>query len=137
MKKMKVFCALALCFSILCSFDVVSAHHHGGTNSYSGHHGHHDGEGVHYYCDGHSAHLHPDGVCPYSSARHGNSECYRVSTVKKVQKKLNKLGYHCGQPDGACGSQTRKAIRLFQRKNGMSVNGEINRALLKKLKIKK
>ena len=63
------------------------------------------------------------------------SKYYQSSTVKKVQKKLNKLGYKCGTADGIYGTKTKNAIKDFQRDEGMTVNGEIKKALIKKLKI--
>lgn len=59
---------------------------------------------------------------------------YQSSIVKKVQKKLNKLGYNCGKADGIYGTKTKNAIKDFQSDEGMNVNGEIKKALLKKLK---
>lgn len=136
MKRIRIFTIMFLCFGMMCSFDVTCAHH-GGSGSYGGHYDYHHKESTRYYCGGHSAHLHPDGVCPYSSTDKKSSSCYSHSTVRRVQKKLNQLGYHCGRADGSCGAKTRKAIKSFQRKKGLKVNGKINKTLLKKLKIKK
>ncbi|WP_337473353.1 peptidoglycan-binding domain-containing protein [Jutongia sp.] len=63
------------------------------------------------------------------------SKYYKASTVKAVQKKLNKKGFDSGRPDGSYGSKTRNAIRQFQRKYNMAVNGKINKRLCKKLHI--
>ena len=45
------------------------------------------------------------------------------SEVKKVQQKLKNWGYYSGSVDGIYGSQTKKAVEYFQRKNGLSVDG--------------
>ena len=39
-------------------------------------------------------------------------------TVRTVQRKLKNWGYYSGSVDGIFGSQTKKAVRLFQQKNG-------------------
>ena len=125
----------------------VSAHgHHGGCHggySYStstsyyycgGHaaHTHHngvcpyDGTGSgYYYCGGHAAHVHHNGTCPYSYVNTG--------TVKKVQKKLNQYGYSCGAADGVVGTKTLKAVKKFQRANGLTADGVIGTKTLKAL----
>lgn len=45
------------------------------------------------------------------------------STVKTVQKKLKNWGYYKGSVDGIFGSQTKAAVKYFQRKNGLSADG--------------
>lgn len=47
----------------------------------------------------------------------------RGSAVKELQEKLNSLGYSCGTVDGDYGAKTANAVREFQRKNGLSVDG--------------
>lgn len=47
----------------------------------------------------------------------------RGSAVEELQKKLNSLGYSCGIADGDYGAKTANAVREFQRKNGLSVDG--------------
>ncbi|HHW71541.1 MAG TPA: peptidoglycan-binding protein, partial [Clostridiales bacterium] len=47
----------------------------------------------------------------------------RGSQVKELQNKLNELGYNCGKADGIFGSRTQKAVKDFQRANGLSVDG--------------
>lgn len=138
-KKILVFC-MCICLSFS-SF--VSFAHSGRTDSNGGHHDYKNksGLGDYHYHHGMGPHLHENGVCPYSSQAKSSSDtkntskCYSVSTVKKVQKKLNKLGYECGKADGHCGAKTKAAIKKYQKKNGMTANGKINKALLKKLKI--
>lgn len=45
------------------------------------------------------------------------------------------LSAHSGRTDGSYGSKTKSAIRKFQKKKGMTINGKINKTLLKKLNI--
>lgn len=45
------------------------------------------------------------------------------SKVKELQEKLNSLGYSCGIADGDYGTKTASAVRDFQRKNGLTVDG--------------
>ena len=56
-----------------------------------------------------------------------------VSLAAKVQRKLKKLGYYTGTVDGEVGRGTRAAIRAYQEENGLEVNGQIDRALLRSL----
>ncbi len=53
--------------------------------------------------------------------------------IKNVQLILTKLGYNVGTPDGVMGENTRKAIRAFQKKEKLAVNGEIDGPLVKAL----
>ena len=54
--------------------------------------------------------------------------------MKKVQKLLKKLGYYSGSIDGDYGNGTKTAVKDFQRRNGLTVNGKVNAKTLKKLK---
>lgn len=45
------------------------------------------------------------------------------SEVISIQKKLKTWGYYKGNVDGIYGSLTEKAVRLFQKRNGLSVDG--------------
>lgn len=47
----------------------------------------------------------------------------RGSEVTQIQTKLKRWGYYKGDVDGIYGSQTVSAVKLFQRKNGLSVDG--------------
>ena len=42
---------------------------------------------------------------------------------RTIQTKLKRWGYYKGAVDGIYGSQTREAVKYFQRKNGLSVDG--------------
>ncbi len=144
MKRVRKLVACLLCSAMIFSGVNTSAHS-GRTDASGGHHDYKNASGLgsyHYHCGGHPAHLHRNGVCPYSASAKkvtGStkkvSKYYQTATVKKVQKKLKKLGYSCGKVDGSYGKKTKKAIRKFQKKHGMTVNGKINRKLIKKLKI--
>lgn len=52
----------------------------------------------------------------------------RGDDVKTVQTKLKRWGYYSGNVDGIYGSQTRKAVEYFQRKNGLKIDGIVGRA---------
>ena len=43
--------------------------------------------------------------------------------VKKLQEKLNQLGYSCGIVDGCFGKKTRNALMVFQAANKLTVDG--------------
>lgn len=142
MNTIKKLFILFVCVSLSFSSSLSYAHS-GRTDSSGGHHDYQNksGLGSYHYHHGMGPHLHPNGVCPYSSQANSTSNSkkkskyYNTSTVKKVQNKLNKLGYKCGNADGHCGSRTKAAIRKYQKDKRMTVNGKITKTLLKKLKI--
>ena len=45
--------------------------------------------------------------------------------VRDVQRKLKEWGYYNGAVDGVFGSQTAGAVRLFQQRNGLTVDGVV------------
>ncbi|OPZ69911.1 MAG: Spore cortex-lytic enzyme precursor [Firmicutes bacterium ADurb.Bin467] len=45
--------------------------------------------------------------------------------VRKVQQRLVQYGYVTGTPDGKYGERTRDAVKEFQRKNGLLVDGRV------------
>ena len=57
------------------------------------------------------------------------------ATVKTIQKKLKNWGYYKGAVDGIYDSQTREAVKYFQRKNGLKVDGVVGAQTLKALGI--
>ncbi len=57
------------------------------------------------------------------------------STVKQIQTKLKNWGYYSGSVDGVYGSATEKAVRAFQQKNGLTVDGKAGPQTLKAMGI--
>ena len=47
----------------------------------------------------------------------------RGEEVKKIQTKLKNWGYYNGSIDGVYGWQTESAVKSFQKKNGLTVDG--------------
>lgn len=60
-----------------------------------------------------------DTVAYAAALRQGSSG----ATVKKVQQKLKNWGYYSGSVDGIYGKNTVAAVKLFQKKNGLTVDG--------------
>ena len=46
-------------------------------------------------------------------------------TVKKIQQKLKNWGYYSGAVDGIFGAKTTAAVKLFQKRNGLTVDGVV------------
>lgn len=61
-------------------------------------------------------------IISYSTLQYGSSG----SEVKKLQKELNKNGYKL-DVDGQFGSKTQAAVRDYQKKNGLSVDGIVGK----------
>lgn len=59
----------------------------------------------------------------------------RGSEVTQIQTKLKRWGYYNGNVDGIYGSQTLAAVKYFQRKNGLSVDGIAGPATLRAMGI--
>ncbi len=57
------------------------------------------------------------------------------STVTTIQEKLSRWGYYSGKVDGVYGSKTVEAVKYFQRKNGLAVDGKCGPQTLKALGI--
>ena len=55
----------------------------------------------------------------FSLSKYGS----RGEEVRKIQTKLNNWGYYNGNIDGIYGSKTFDAVKKFQRKNGLKVDG--------------
>jgi len=49
----------------------------------------------------------------------------RGTQVENIQKRLKELGYLKGEPDGVFGSATDTAVRSFQYRNGLTVDGKV------------
>ena len=67
----------------------------------------------------------------YALSKYGS----RGEEVKQIQTKLKRWGYYSGNVDGIYGSQTLSAVKYFQRKNGLTVDGIAGPATLKALGI--
>ena len=52
------------------------------------------------------------------------------ATVSEIQTRLKNWGYYDGAVDGVYGSRTEKAVRWFQRKNGLQVDGQVGNLTL-------
>lgn len=59
----------------------------------------------------------------------------RGEEVIQIQTKLKRWGYYNGNIDGIFGSQTLEAVKYFQRKNGLTVDGIAGPATLKAMGI--
>ncbi len=53
--------------------------------------------------------------------------------IKEVQQALLNLGYKAGKADGVFGKNTREAVKLFQARNGMTVDGKVGQRTLDRL----
>ncbi len=47
------------------------------------------------------------------------------TAVKEIQNQLNHLGYNCGTADGDFGPKTLAAVKSFQQKKGLTVDGQV------------
>ncbi len=59
----------------------------------------------------------------------------RGNEVTQIQTKLKRWGYYNGSVDGIYGSKTVEAVKYFQRKNGLTVDGIAGPATLKAMGI--
>ena len=59
----------------------------------------------------------------------------RGETVKQIQQKLKRWGYYTGAVDGIFGAQTRKAVILFQKRNGLVADGIVGKKTFQALGI--
>ena len=59
----------------------------------------------------------------------------RGDEVRQIQEKLKRWRYYNGNVDGIFGSQTLEAVKYFQRKNGLTVDGIAGPATLKAMGI--
>jgi peptidoglycan hydrolase-like protein with peptidoglycan-binding domain len=69
----------------------------------------------------------------YAPREYSQSESGVDSSVSQVQSALAREGYYRGAIDGSVGPATRNAIRRFQSKHGLEVNGQIDRPVLEAL----
>ena len=72
-------------------------------------------------------------------AQSAGADSYKVgsqgSTVQEIQRRLKSWGYYAGAVDGIFGSRTEKAVRWFQSKNGLTVDGKVGSQTLAALGI--
>lgn len=59
----------------------------------------------------------------------------RGSEVTQIQTKLKRWGYYTGSVDGIYGTQTLNAVKYFQRRNGLTVDGIAGPATLRAMGI--
>ena len=112
-----------------------------------------DGDGV---CDN-FADADGDGIndnCLGNEKKQGQGQCKAVTAdsakknnerkagakkgiIKKVQKKLNKIGFNCGKANGTMNAKTKKALKKFKRTKGLKANSLIDSKTLAALSISK
>lgn len=72
-------------------------------------------------------------------AQNASADLYKKGmsgdTVKEIQTRLSRWGYYSGTIDGIYGSGTEKAVRYFQQKNGLTVDGQVGNQTLAALGI--
>lgn len=56
-----------------------------------------------------------------------------ISEISGVQKRLNNLGYVCGEPNGELNEATRDALADFQHRFGLDVSGDADKKTIDKL----
>ncbi len=66
----------------------------------------------------------------YYASRPVDGGGYRGSIVARVQERLAHSGYYAGSVDGVMGPRTRSAIRAYERRHGLPIDGAIDRRLL-------
>ena len=67
----------------------------------------------------------------FAMSRYAAADIYKKgATVKEIQTRIKNWGYYFGAVDGIYGSQTEKAVRYFQSKNGLSVDGIVGNQTL-------
>ena len=66
---------------------------------------------------------------PFTSYKHGDEG----SEVKRMQQRLKELGYLSGKADGVFGDATEAAVRYFQQRNNLTVDGKAGTKTLEKL----
>jgi hypothetical protein len=67
------------------------------------------------------------------TAAERNHELNTKDEIKKIQTRLNELGFKAGDVDGMAGSKTVAAIKAFQKANGLSQDGVVGKLTWAKL----
>ena len=70
------------------------------------------------------------GYYPYDYYGYNDYGYGNTNTVVEVQRRLARAGYYHGAIDGIIGSQTRRAIRAYERDHNMPAYSVIDRQLL-------
>lgn len=74
-----------------------------------------------------------------AAAQYASADLYKKGSsgavVKEIQTRLKNWGYYFGEVDGIYGSKTEAAVKYFQRKNGLSVDGQVGNKTLAALGI--
>lgn len=73
------------------------------------------------------------GKGPITVARPANDKAISRNQVIEMQSALNQLGFNAGKPDGIMGSQTRAAIKDYQRAAGLPADGHATLPLIEQL----
>ena len=72
-------------------------------------------------------------------AQHASADLYKRGSsgavVREIQTRLKNWGYSSGSVDGVYGSKTEEAVRWFQRRNGLSPDGQVGNLTLAALGI--
>lgn len=69
-----------------------------------------------------------------SAAAHGTQLVHmNAADTRRLQKRLNDLGYHAGQVDGVWGPQSQAALRNFQQAKQLTVTGRLDESTKKAL----
>ena len=61
----------------------------------------------------------------YNQSRESQPSATQVPTPTQIQKALKNAGFDPGEADGKMGSKTRKAVREFQKTNGLNADGKV------------
>lgn len=118
---MKKYLSLLLCLITITAIPCLFTEAHPGrTDSNGGHYVRTAGWGYevgsyHYHNGG------PSKNKPKESPKYSND-------MKRIQERLNELGYDCGEADGIKGPQTEQAIKNFQSDNGLEPDGIVGPA---------
>lgn len=72
------------------------------------------------------------GAIALNNYTYSTSEAHALTTsqIRTMQTKLKRWGYYNGSVDGIFGSKTRAAVKSFQKKNGLVVDGIVGKKTL-------